>query len=463
MKYKVVVFFVFILLFGITLRLYQIATQSYWLDEMFSLYIAKQSGWNSLTWDSNPFLYHFLLRYWVQLWGENEFFVRLLSSLFSLGSATTMYFVGKKLGGIKLGLAVMTLALLHPVSIEYAQEARMYALLELLTALNLYFFLFVSNERKYLIGWIVTLILLSLTHLFSFFVIIAEVFWWFHRRNNKATQKYFWAVSLFVLAGFLIVVKTTGLDVRFLDWQKLRYDINGPATDLLKLLSVPGMGSAWGCLLIPLLIWTLPKTQRNQILNEQSFQFLLGTVAFSIAMAFLFSLALERTFLLPRYFIFLIPFVALIYSLLVEKAWQQKGRHRALAVFVSLGLLSGTALAWTDIYKYKKAPWRNVAQYIYHIRNPIVLTTRSQTIQTPYFERYLIPVRKWTPDELGLQEITDLVEAQNNVFIVENYWGGLLYWENVKALMTQKSYKINEQIFKVGESEELYLMQIRKN
>ena len=81
------------------LRFYRIADKSIWLDEAFSLWIARHSIWEGWRWlievDQHPPFYYSLLHLWIELFGPLEGAVRTLSALastltvpvFTLGAA----------------------------------------------------------------------------------------------------------------------------------------------------------------------------------------------------------------------------------------------------------------------------------------------------------------------------------------------------------------------------------------
>jgi uncharacterized membrane protein len=447
---------------GLAFRLYQIATPSYWLDEMFSLYIAKQNTWSSLLWDSNPFLYHLLLRIWINWSGENELFVRLLSTLFSCGSVILIYFLGKRIAGPAVGLIASFLMVVSPLGIQYSQEARMYSLFEFLTVVHLIFFFNRDQDRKSRIGWIISLALLLMTHLFSFLLLWIELIWiFFHKQEENLWKRI--GLSLLVFGTLPpVLVKLTGFQLPFLDWQKLRYGLVGFSSDLESFLSLLFSGSIAN--LVALLLGTvlLLIGNRRDFLQRVEFRFVCLLLIVPILLCSIFSLSLERIFLVPRYFIFLNPVAIILTSLLISNLFSNGCMQRLGSILLLISCLLSSLLFLPEVYKNKKAPWRSVAQYISNIPRSVVLTTRSQSIQSPYFERFSIPVRKWIPNENGLQFIEQLLSENKNVFIVDNFWGGLTYWNENKSRLSKLGYKLNEQIFKLDDSEPIYAMQIRK-
>jgi mannosyltransferase len=126
------------------LSFYSIADKSLWLDEAFSVALARldwSEMWRVITVrEANMGLYHVLLHYWMQL-GTGEFEVRSLSAITAIASIAPIYAIGVRLFGVNTGIIAALLLALNAFFIQYAQEARGYALVLLLTATSSYFFL----------------------------------------------------------------------------------------------------------------------------------------------------------------------------------------------------------------------------------------------------------------------------------------------------------------------------------
>ncbi len=126
------------------LSFYSIADKSLWLDEAFSVALARldwSEMWRVITVrESNMGLYHVLLHYWVQL-GTGEFAVRSLSAITAIVSIAPVYAIGARLFGVNTGIIAALLLAMNAFFIQYAQEARGYALVLLLSAASAYLFL----------------------------------------------------------------------------------------------------------------------------------------------------------------------------------------------------------------------------------------------------------------------------------------------------------------------------------
>ena len=113
-----------------------------WLDETFSVWLAKHSMVDMLHWivkiDQHPPLYYLLLHYWIALNGDTPYYVRLLSALFGAGTIPIIYLIGKRISGAVTGLVAALLMALSPFNIRFAQDTRMYTLLAFNAAVAIY-------------------------------------------------------------------------------------------------------------------------------------------------------------------------------------------------------------------------------------------------------------------------------------------------------------------------------------
>ena len=167
-----------VLILGFSLRLYGITSESIWLDEAFSIRLAKCDPLEIIrktAGDVHPPLYYLLLHSWIDLFGESEFSVRFLSLLFGFFTLCMFYRVGAQLFNRETGIASALILAVSEFHIYYSQEARMYSLVTLLTLLSFYFFLRLESRRSTLwIGYLLSSILLIYTHVFGLFIILAQ-------------------------------------------------------------------------------------------------------------------------------------------------------------------------------------------------------------------------------------------------------------------------------------------------
>ncbi|MCB9139272.1 MAG: glycosyltransferase family 39 protein [Caldilineaceae bacterium] len=131
------------LLVGTALRFYALGAKSLWVDEAFSVWLARQSAPELIDWvvriDQHPPLYYLLLHVWIRLLGDGPVAVRSLSALAGALTLPVFYLIARRVGPSRRTALPATLLLaLSPFHIRYAQEARMYALLTLFAATAIY-------------------------------------------------------------------------------------------------------------------------------------------------------------------------------------------------------------------------------------------------------------------------------------------------------------------------------------
>src|SRR3954463_4052750 len=123
----------------VVLSLLQRTTQlgiGFWIDEGLSVGIADRPLADiplALRKDGSPPLYYMLLHFWLNIAGSSEGGVRALSLLCALLAIPVAYWAGKAIWGTaKAGWFAAILMAFNPFLAQYAQEARMYALVALL-------------------------------------------------------------------------------------------------------------------------------------------------------------------------------------------------------------------------------------------------------------------------------------------------------------------------------------------
>ncbi len=118
------------------LRVLHLGAQSLWLDELFSVFIARRE-WaqviaGTIDGDTNPPLFNLLLHVALQFGGD-ETAARAVSVFCGVASIAVCYAFTSDLFDARVALMATLLYVLNPLHIFYAQEARMYALLTLCT------------------------------------------------------------------------------------------------------------------------------------------------------------------------------------------------------------------------------------------------------------------------------------------------------------------------------------------
>jgi len=214
---KIVLFLLLIILLASFLRIYNLCSQSLWLDEGSSVYEAKRNI-SSLIGELkiHPPLYYIILHYWTLLFGTSEAAIRSLSVCFGIISILVLYKLGRELFDHKAALLASFLLAISTFAIAYSQEARSYSLLLLLTLVSFLFFIRILKADKprktHLLLYSLTNILLAYTHMYGLFTIGSQVLYFllFRRRYAQALW-VFWSaqvITLFLYSPWIYVLVT---------------------------------------------------------------------------------------------------------------------------------------------------------------------------------------------------------------------------------------------------------------
>ncbi len=142
---------------GSLLRFYHIGQQPLWLDEAFSYWFSGltiDELWTVVPqFETNPPLYYTILKIWSLLFGSTEACLRSLSAVMSIGCIPLVFLIGKRIGKPDdtswLGVIAAFLFSVFPVHVQYAQEARSYAMLTFAASLVLLMVLWIMTDPKW--------------------------------------------------------------------------------------------------------------------------------------------------------------------------------------------------------------------------------------------------------------------------------------------------------------------------
>ena len=174
-----------LLVLATILRFYRIGYQSFWNDEGTSVALASRSIaliLEGASQDIHPPLYYLLLHGWTQLFGPSEAAVRSLSALGGIATVALTYALAKRTLGHAAALLAGVLAVVAPLQVYYAQEARMYMLAAALGCASMAAWLQLrSDDALAADRWVlragpylITTTLLIYTHYVGFTLVLAQ-------------------------------------------------------------------------------------------------------------------------------------------------------------------------------------------------------------------------------------------------------------------------------------------------
>ncbi len=125
------------------LRFWELGRQSMWLDELYTFNATAYGPVNAIratSRDTNPPLFYVLQSFSLMALGRSEWAMRALSALAGVLATGVMYLAGAKLLNRRTGAWAAAMFAVSLLAVRYAQEARMYSLVMLIAALELWLF-----------------------------------------------------------------------------------------------------------------------------------------------------------------------------------------------------------------------------------------------------------------------------------------------------------------------------------
>ena len=162
------------------IRAIGLADRPLWLDEALSVLYAQLDPatlFELRRRGTNPPLYHLLLSYWVGLFGSSEAALRSLSVIAGTAAPAVVYLLARSVGGTMVGLLSAGLLAVNSLAVGYSQEARYYALVELLAVAGslLLRLAVVTGRGKWMVCYAALMVVFVWTHTFAWFVLAAHI------------------------------------------------------------------------------------------------------------------------------------------------------------------------------------------------------------------------------------------------------------------------------------------------
>lgn len=202
-----------ILIVGAALRINLLAVRgTFWFDEIFSIHFSQLPWRDALhywTIETNPPLYTFLLRFWLDIVSDKtEWLVRLPSLLFNVATIAAVYFLAKRIFSRRVAVISSLMFALSGIYIFIGSEARIYSLLAFLAVIsNLFFYLifFEKKSKPYLwAGYFLINFLLLYSHLTAVMIPFCQLLALMVLKPEKSFNKKWWLGHL-TLAGLWLV------------------------------------------------------------------------------------------------------------------------------------------------------------------------------------------------------------------------------------------------------------------
>lgn len=385
-----------ILVLALILYLYQLGTESVWIDEMLSIGDAKTFHWKG---NVRP-LYYFLLRFWMRF-GQTDAWLRSLSVLFSLGSIFLIYRLGARMVGQGVGSTAAIVMTLSPLFINHAQEIRMYSLSTFLTLAGTLALVNTMDapRRTTLAAWAIARTGAILTTPINLLLLFPDslLFGWKFRRQRRWWVAFGCGLvfigAVFIPPALLLttggkaddfmskqvadytkpgLAQILGMPLQFAVYYPLRYLLEshkivlannqlGDASLLSSFFSANalslffyGIVGVMTLALMAVALWSIPQQERPE-----------NTIAIAAwalipAAGMLCASYLKNSIWFPRYLLFIAPYFILLMAVGWVWVWQ---RWRIAAVALALAYCVAVGGGLRDYYTVLyRNDWQGVAQ-----------------------------------------------------------------------------------------------------
>jgi len=200
-----------IVILAVMVRLYRLDFQSLWYDEGLQYVVSTTNSPRGMLGKISSFhppLSFLINHYFLQI-GSSDFFLRLPSALFGIGSLPLCYILAKQLTSKRVAVFTIFVLAISPLHIWYSQEGRMYSQLIFLMLLSSVVLLKALQPLK-LRWWALYVLVVTAgmyTHVFMALAVIVQVLWvlMYQRRHLLTVSAIVAAVAILFLPWVLLL------------------------------------------------------------------------------------------------------------------------------------------------------------------------------------------------------------------------------------------------------------------
>ena len=212
--FKILILLIIIL--GSFLRLYDVKTQSYWMDEGYTVnaILSIQENGNTILDSGNNYfcpIYCYPTYGFVKTFGNTPFAYRLLSIIAGIFLIIVIFLVTKSIFNKNIAFLAMFFTSFSYWQIAWSRQARWYTLFALFSILAIFYFynfLYKQKNKKLNFSFYVLFITLSiLTHRLGFLLLFSNIAWiildyFFYKSINLKKYKIY-ILSLILITFFI--------------------------------------------------------------------------------------------------------------------------------------------------------------------------------------------------------------------------------------------------------------------
>jgi uncharacterized membrane protein len=352
---------------GGLLRFVWIDSKGYWQDEAATV-LRIDHGFGAMLdavihRESTPPLYFALAWVWAKFFGSGEAGLRSLSAVLATATIPVAYLAARDLVSRRAGVVTALLVAVNPLLVWYAQEARSYALLVLLSTLSLLCLaraLRASDERlpRAIAWWTLVAAATLVTHYFAFVLILPEGAWLLYRRGAARSVRMSGAVVLAVAAATVVLAGASHVHPEWIS----RISLTSRAAQIPGVflvgfetpapLVMAAIGAACAAVALYVLVTRATRPERDGVILPGLLAIVVVASGLALALA-------GHDYLLYRNVVH-----ALVPALIVIGAGfavRGAGVARLAALCVLCSISVAAVIATAHQPKYRKEVWREVA------------------------------------------------------------------------------------------------------
>lgn len=313
-------------------------------DEPFSVFHAQQSIpeiFSMLEHENNPPLYFLLLHVVIKAFGTGTFTVRFPALVFSALTASVLFLIGKREISRGAGVFAALLFTFSNYHLGFAQEARVYALFGLLTAVSMLCFLGLQRpEHRHwsLIGLCISNVLLPYAHFFGWFVIGIQLLTLMFRPVRQGIMKQYLIALCSTVVAYLpylgIFLQRTGSSVGQGTWL-MPSDLEGIYNMVWDWSNAPVIAVLFIAVLAFSLVYSV--VRKEYPYEGSALPYVLWVWAL-VPLLGMWAISFIVPMFLDRYLIFASLGFYLLLAILFELFWQRRWLGWATTVLAVLGM-----------------------------------------------------------------------------------------------------------------------------
>ncbi|MGB3532368.1 MAG: glycosyltransferase family 39 protein [Microcoleaceae cyanobacterium] len=445
-----------IMLLATGLRLYQLGTESLWIDEMLSIGDAGRLNELLTLPYVRPF-YFVLLAGWMKL-GTSDVWLRGLSVILGIASVFLTYQLGRRLVGKPTGEIAALLMAVSPLFINHSQEIRMYTLVSFLSLAGTLALSYALEHPTLpsLACWTVARTALLITNVNTVLIVLPDllIVCWTYRAKIRTLFTFavgfaitglfflppFWALTFGGVSDQFMesqvgeyskpgILQVVGMITQFVVYWPLRYLLKsnqiflekgelGDASLLSNLFTAQGQVltlvfyagfTALLCGLLGLAVLAVLRHPSERVVWLAAWAFIPAIATFVVSY-------LKGSIWFPRYLMFIAPYFLILVagSFLVVWNWRKPAAIAIIAAYL-IAVSGGLTDYYTTLYRND---WQGVAQLLQQNQQPndVIVYYSPRRFFDQSLPRYyegaapLYPINKPSLDSLSISEIKQELE-----------------------------------------------------